>query len=66
MMNAVFLLDAPLLQKEFIDAATAEGIVGIEGHRSVGGCRVSLYNAIPLSSVEILVDFIKEFARKKS
>lgn len=66
MMNAVFLLDDPMLQKEFIDAATAEGLVGIEGHRSVGGCRVSLYNAIPLSSVEILVDFIKEFARKKS
>jgi phosphoserine aminotransferase len=65
-MNAVFLIKDALLEKEFAAAAKAEGMIGIEGHRSVGGFRVSLYNAIPLAAVEALVDFINEFARKKS
>ena len=65
LMNAVFLIDDLSLQKEFAAAALAEGMIGIEGHRSVGGFRVSLYNAITLSSVQTLVEFIKEFARKK-
>lgn len=66
LMNAVFLIKDALLEKEFAAAAKAEGMIGIEGHRSVGGFRVSLYNAIPLAAVEALVNFINEFARKKS
>jgi phosphoserine aminotransferase len=65
-MNAVFLLKDAALEKEFAAAAKAEGMIGIEGHRSVGGFRVSLYNAVSLRSVQTLVDFINEFARKKS
>lgn len=65
-MNAVFLIKDAALEKEFAAAAKAEGMIGIEGHRSVGGFRVSLYNAISLASVQTLVDFINEFARKKS
>lgn len=66
LMNAVFLIKDALLEKEFAAAAKAEGMIGIEGHRSVGGFRASLYNAIPLAAVEALVNFINEFARKKS
>jgi len=40
------------------------GIVGLSGHRSVGGYRASLYNALPLSSVQVLVDVMKEFTKK--
>ena len=66
LMNAVFLIKEAALEKEFAAAAKAEGMIGIEGHRSVGGFRVSLYNAISLASVRTLTDFIHEFARKKS
>jgi len=65
-MNAVFLIKEPALEKEFAAAAKKEGILGIEGHRSVGGFRVSLYNAIPMSSVQTLVDFIADFFYKKN
>ncbi|MFM7646011.1 MAG: 3-phosphoserine/phosphohydroxythreonine transaminase [Sphingomonadales bacterium] len=65
LMNAVFLVKDPRLEKEFAAAAKAEGMIGIEGHRSVGGFRASLYNAIPLSSVKTLADFIALFANKK-
>jgi phosphoserine aminotransferase len=40
------------------------GIVGLPGHRSVGGYRASMYNALPIESVQVLVDVMKEFARK--
>lgn len=66
LMNAVFLVKDAALEKEFAATAKAEGMIGIEGHRSVGGFRVSLYNAISLASVQALVDFINAFARKKS
>lgn len=65
LMNAVFLVPDPRLEKEFASAAKKEGMVGIEGHRSVGGFRVSLYNAIPFESVEALVQFITSFAHQK-
>jgi phosphoserine aminotransferase len=66
LMNAVFLIKDAAMEKEFAAAAKSEGIIGIEGHRSVGGFRVSLYNAISLKSVQTLVEFLTEFAHKKS
>ena len=52
------------LEKEFVDFATAQGMVGIKGHRSVGGFRASLYNALPMESVEALIACMKEFEAK--
>jgi len=63
-MNVVFNLPSPELEKLFVEEATREGLVGLKGHRSVGGCRASLYNGVPLEAVEVLVDFMKEFARR--
>ena len=42
----------PLLEKEFLDLCKKEGMVGVKGHRSVGGFRISMYNALPLESVD--------------
>ena len=52
------------LEKDFIDFCSTKGIVGIKGHRSVGGFRASLYNALPMESVEVLVGAMKEFESK--
>jgi phosphoserine aminotransferase len=65
-MNAVFVMNDPTLEKEFLDLCKQEGMVGIKGHRSVGGFRVSMYNALTLESVVVLTDLMKEFARKKA
>ncbi len=65
-MNAVFVMDDPALEKEFQDLCKAEGMYGVKGHRSVGGFRVSLYNALPLSSVEVLTQLMTQFAHKKA
>lgn len=51
------------LEKDFADFAATKGIVGIKGHRSVGGFRASLYNALPMESVELLVNTMKEFEK---
>jgi len=62
-MNVCFVM-APgfeSLEEEFIKFAQSKGMVGIKGHRSVGGFRASLYNALPLESVQALVDCMKEF-----
>lgn len=63
-MNAVFVMDDSALEKEFIKVCQQENIYGIKGHRSVGGFRASLYNALPISSVEILTEIMKSFANK--
>lgn len=62
-MNICFVLNTEYaeLEKEFLDFAEARGIVGIKGHRVSGGFRASCYNAMPLSSVQVLVDAMKEF-----
>lgn len=65
LMNAVFHLATPQLDDEFLAAAAKEGLVGMKGHRAVGGMRVSLYNAIGLEDVKALTDFMSEFARRK-
>ena len=62
-MNVCFVMKPEYaeLEKEFIDFAGTKGIVGIKGHRSVSGFRASLYNALPLESVEVLINAMKEF-----
>jgi len=64
-MNATFVMSDTTLEKEFLDLSKQEGMVGIKGHRSVGGFRVSMYNALKLESVEALTDLMKDFATKK-
>ena len=66
LMNVCFVMNDEYkeLEKEFADFATAAGMIGIKGHRSVGGFRASLYNAMPLSSVKALVQTMQEFEKK--
>ncbi len=63
-MNVTFRLPSEDLEKKFIAKALEHGLGGLKGHRSVGGCRASIYNAVPVEAVEKLVDFMKNFARK--
>jgi phosphoserine aminotransferase len=63
-MNVVFVIDNENLEKEFLAECKANGMVGIKGHRTVGGFRASLYNALPLESVIALTDLMAEFSRK--
>jgi phosphoserine aminotransferase len=63
-MNVTFCLPAPELSEAFVKEATAAGLGGLKGHRSVGGCRASLYNAVSLEAVQALVEFMREFVRK--
>lgn len=62
-MNVTFKLTDESLTEKFDAAWKGAGIVGLPGHRSVGGYRASMYNALPLSSVQVLVDVMKEFAK---
>jgi phosphoserine aminotransferase len=62
-MNVTFRLPSEELEKKFVKRATAEGLDGLKGHRSVGGLRASLYNALPVESAEALVQFMAEFQR---
>lgn len=64
-MNVVFVMEDSGLEKEFLDLCKQEGMIGIKGHRSVGGFRPSLYNALPLDSVKALTDLMKHFAQVK-
>jgi phosphoserine aminotransferase len=63
-MNVTFRLPSEELEKKFATEATAAGLDGLKGHRSVGGIRASIYNAFPREGVEALVSFMKEFERK--
>lgn len=63
-MNVTFRLANPDLEQQFISDATAAGLGGLKGHRSVGGCRASIYNALPLEAIEALVQFMKDFVKK--
>ncbi|MEN6437543.1 MAG: 3-phosphoserine/phosphohydroxythreonine transaminase [Syntrophobacter sp.] len=64
-MNITFRLPDPELEKQFLAGAAAAGLGGLKGHRSVGGCRASIYNATTLEGVKALVDFMKDFVSKK-
>ena len=62
-MNVTFRLPSEELEKQFVSEATRAGLDGLKGHRSVGGCRASIYNAFPLEGVQALVSFMKEYER---
>ncbi len=64
-MNAVFVMEEKSLEAEFLQRCKQENLYGIKGHRSVGGFRASFYNALPLSSVHVLVDVMISFAQQK-
>jgi len=63
LMNVTFNLPSPELEAKFVKEATAETLNGLKGHRSVGGCRASIYNAFPREGVEKLVQFMEEFEK---
>jgi len=63
-MNVTFRLPSEELEKKFIKDATAAGLDGLKGHRSVGGLRASIYNAFPEEGVDALVQFMSEFERR--
>jgi len=64
LMNVTFRLPNEELEKKFVTEATAQGLDGLKGHRSVGGIRASIYNAFPRAGVEVLVSFMKDFERR--
>ena len=63
-MNVTFRLPTEDLEKKFVKEATAAGLDGLKGHRSVGGLRASIYNAFPEAGVDALVQFMQEFERR--
>jgi phosphoserine aminotransferase len=64
LMNVTFRLGSEDLEKKFVKEATAEGLDGLKGHRSVGGMRASIYNAFPEDGVDALISFMREFERR--
>ncbi|MCR4849945.1 MAG: 3-phosphoserine/phosphohydroxythreonine transaminase [Lachnospiraceae bacterium] len=64
LMNVPFVTDSDELNDKFIKEATERGFVNLKGHRSVGGMRASIYNAMPIEGVQKLVEFMKEFEEK--
>jgi phosphoserine aminotransferase len=62
-MNIVWRLPSEALEDQFVARANKAGLIGLKGHRSVGGIRASLYNAVTLESVDALVDFMKDFEK---
>lgn len=63
LMNVTFRLPSEDLEKKFIEEATNNGFGGLKGHRSVGGCRASIYNAMSVEGVKALVDFMEKFKK---
>lgn len=63
-MNVCFVMENPELEKPFLKLCDERGIVGVKGHRSVGGFRASIYNALPITSVHALIDVMQEFEEK--
>jgi phosphoserine aminotransferase len=61
-MNVTFRLPDEALEEQFVREAEARGLAGLKGHRSVGGVRASIYNAMPLAGVQVLAEFMREFA----
>jgi len=65
LMNVTFRLATEDLEKAFVKESTAAGLDGLKGHRAVGGMRASIYNAFPEEGVDALVEFMREFERKR-
>ncbi len=65
LMNVPFTLADPALDAEFLAGASSRGLVQLKGHRSVGGMRASIYNAMPIEGVRALVDYMADFAARK-
>lgn len=63
-VNCVFTLKDESLNDEFVATAKAQGLIGLKGHKVLGGMRASLYNAMPLEGVKVLISYMKEFASK--
>ena len=63
-MNVCFVTENPEHEKPFLKLCEQKEIVGIKGHRSAGGFRASIYNALPITSVHVLIDAMQEFAEK--
>lgn len=66
LMNVPFVTDSDELNKKFIEEATAHDFINLKGHRSVGGMRASIYNAMPVEGVEKLVEFMKQFEKENA
>jgi len=64
LMNVTFNLPTPELEAKCVAEALEKGLVGLKGHRSIGGMRASIYNAMPIEGVQVLTDFMKEFQEK--
>ena len=64
LMNAPFVAPTEELNAQFIKEAAAAGFVNLKGHRTVGGMRASIYNAMPVEGVKKLVEFMKDFEAK--
>ena len=62
-MNVTFYLKDEKLNDAFVEGAAKQGLMNIKGHKSVGGMRASIYNAMPLEGVQTLVSFMQEFER---
>ena len=65
-MNVPFVTGNEELDAKFVKESTAAGFVNLKGHRSVGGMRASIYNAMPIEGVEKLVDFMTEFEKQNA
>lgn len=65
LMNITFRLGTEELEKQFVKESTAAGLDGLKGHRSVGGMRASIYNAFPEEGIDALVEFMREFEKKR-
>ena len=64
-MNACFVTENETAEKEFLSLCEKEGMVGVKGHRTTGGFRISMYNALPVESVQAMTDLMKHFAQTK-
>jgi phosphoserine aminotransferase len=65
-MNIPFTLSKPDIDAKFLEEANEAGLVTLKGHRSVGGMRASIYNAMPEEGVDALIAFMKEFEKKNA
>jgi phosphoserine aminotransferase len=63
-MNVTWRMQGEEMEQRFAQEAEREGLAGLAGHRSVGGLRASIYNALPVAACEALADFMREFQRR--